>query len=49
VDVVQGERAEVELDAFIERRSRKYPDADEEHTSCGRSRSGATTPAGAKR
>jgi hypothetical protein len=29
VDVARGERAEVELDAFIERRSRKDPDADE--------------------
>ena len=29
MDVVQGERAEVELDAFIERRSRKDPAADE--------------------
>jgi hypothetical protein len=30
VDIVQGERTEVELDAFIERRSRKK-DPDEEH------------------
>jgi hypothetical protein len=50
VDTVEhAETVEKELNAFIERRSRKYPDADEEHTSCGGSRSGATTPAGAKR
>ena len=30
MDIAQGERAEVELDAFIERRSRKK-DPDEEH------------------
>lgn len=33
MDVAQGERAEVELDAFIERRSRKK-DLDEEHELC---------------
>ena len=29
MEIAQGERAESELDAFIERRSRKDPDADE--------------------
>ena len=29
MDIAQGERAEVELDAFIEPRSRRDPDADE--------------------
>jgi len=29
VDIAQGERAEAKLDAFIERRSPKDPDADE--------------------